>query len=135
MTFRNFEQIIAWQTAREIVDRVYDISDAGAFARDFGLKDQARQAAISMMANIAEGFSRRSELEFAQYLFVAKGSAAELQSHLYIALDREYLPQDEFTSLYDKLDYYSRQVSRLITHLRQPFTGRTQQDAMRRNKT
>lgn len=75
------------------------------------------------MANIAEGFSRRSEREFAQYLFVGKASAAELQSHLYIALSRAYLTEDDFNRVYDLLDHYSRQVSNLITYLRKGRGG------------
>lgn len=123
MTFRRFEEIEAWQTARKVAERIYDMTDRGAFARDYALRDQVRRAVISTMSNIAEGFSRRSEREFSQYLFVAKASAAELQSHFYIALDRGYVAEDEFNRIYDRLDHYSRQVSNLITYLR---TGRKQ---------
>ncbi len=118
MTFRRFEEITAWQTAREVANRIYDASEKAPFSRDFGLRDQTRRAAISMMSNIAEGFSRKSEREFTQYLFIAKASAAELQSHLYIALDRSYLNQERFSHLYDRIDFYARQVSNLITYLR-----------------
>lgn len=123
MTFRRFEEIEAWQTARKVAERIYDMTDRGAFARDYALRDQVRRAVISTMANIAEGFSRRSEREFAQYLFVGKASAAELQSHLYIALSRAYLTEDDFNRVYDLLDHYSRQVSNLITYLRKGRGG------------
>src|SRR5207247_7240168 len=99
MTFRRFEEIEAWQIAREIAGRLYDLTDRGAFARDYPLRDQVRRAVISIMSNIAEGFSRRSDREFSQYLFMAKASAAELQSHLYIALDRPYLMKNDFNQI------------------------------------
>lgn len=80
MGFRQFEEIAAWQTARKIVRSTYHISNEGALGRDFGLRDQMRRAAVSIMSNISEGFSRRSGREFARYLSMAKGSTAELQS-------------------------------------------------------
>lgn len=118
MTFRRFEEIEAWKIARKVAGQLYDLTDRGPFARDYPLRDQVRRAAISIMSNVAEGFSRRSDREFSQYLFMAKASAAELQSHLYIALDRTYMILGDFNHIYDQLDHYSRQVSNLITYLR-----------------
>ncbi len=69
------------------------------------------------MANIAEGFARRSQRSFKQFLLVAKGSAAELQSHLYIVLDQGHLSPESFASLYDMIDHCARQMSNLIKHL------------------
>ena len=69
------------------------------------------------MANIAEGFSRKSDKEFSQFLFIAKSSAAELQSHAYVALDQGYIEEADFERLYDDLDHTSRMVSNLIKHL------------------
>ena len=96
---------------------VYAVSSNGRFSRDLILRDQIRRASISMMANIAEGFSRRSNREFAQFLFVAKASAAETQSHLYVALDQGYLNEKQFRFLYECTETYARQVSALITYL------------------
>lgn len=69
------------------------------------------------MANIAEGFSRRGDKEFGQFLFIAKGSASELQSHAYIALDQGYVEKADFEVLYENLDHIARMLSRLIKHL------------------
>jgi four helix bundle protein len=87
MTFRRFEDIRAWQAARILTAAVYAASKQRPFSRDFGLRDQIRRANVSIMANIAEGFVHRSDREFVRYLFAAKASTAEVQSHLYVALD------------------------------------------------
>src|SRR5438309_11168938 len=100
MTFRSFEEISAWQSARKLVAAIYRVSKEGEFARDFGLWNQIRRAALSVMANIAEGFSYRSGKEFAKVLLIGKASALEVQSHLYAALDQWYLTAIEFRPLY-----------------------------------
>jgi four helix bundle protein len=87
-TFKKFEDIKAWQKAREVTRLVYTISRDKEFARDFGLRDQIRRASVSIMANIAEGHGRRSDKEFANFLNMARGSVEEVQSHLYVALDQ-----------------------------------------------
>lgn len=114
---RRFEELEAWQAARAIVQGIYEVSSDDQFFRDFALRDQIRRAAVSMMANIAEGVSRRSNREFVQFLFMAKASAAEVQSHMYVALDQSYLSQEQFRLLYDQTDRCARQVSALITYL------------------
>ena len=113
-----FEDLRVWQAAREIVKAVYKASSAGAFSRDYALRDQIRRAAISIPSNIAEGFSRRSNREFVQFLFIAKGSAAEVQSQLYTALDLGYLSEDKFQPLFEELEALSKQLSKLISYLR-----------------
>ena len=94
-----FEDFIAWQKARSLTREIYKITNLPAFSRDFGLKDQIRRAAVSIMSNIAEGFERGRASEFHQFLSIAKGSCAELRSQLYIALDVEYIPQTRFREL------------------------------------
>src|SRR5688572_12776922 len=79
-TIQRFEDIRAWQAARKLTAAAYKCSREGAFARDFGLRDQFTRASVSVMNNIAEGFGRRSSREFARFLQIAKGSAVELQS-------------------------------------------------------
>jgi len=86
-----FEDIIAWQKARELTRQVYGFSKAGEFARDFGLRDQIQRASISTMANIAKGFERGGDKEFIQLLSHSKGSSGEMKSHLYVALDQHYV--------------------------------------------
>ena len=117
-TFKRFEDILAWQRAREVTVRVYELTQNGAFSKDFGLRDQVRRASVSVMANIAEGFGRRSDKEFANFLNMAHGSAAECQSHLYMALDLKYLSEAEFELLYTKFDECSRMIIGLSHHLK-----------------
>jgi four helix bundle protein len=117
MTITRFEDIEAWQKARDLARVVYQSTKDGQISRDYGLRDQMRRAGVSIMANIAEGFSRRSNKEFCQFLFIAKSSASELQSHAYVALDQAYIGKDDFEKLYDSLDHTSRMISNLIKYL------------------
>ncbi len=78
-----FEDIDAWQKARALSKAIYSVTGNGAFSHDFGLRDQIRRAAVSIMSNIAEGFDRGSNREFTQFLYIAKGSTAEVQAQLY----------------------------------------------------
>ena len=94
-----FEDFIAWQKARQLTREIYKITNLDRFAKDFGLKDQIRRAAVSIMSNIAEGFERGRASEFHQFLSIAKGSCAEVRSQLYVALDAEYLNQQQFSRL------------------------------------
>jgi len=96
---QRFEDIESWKKGRELTRRVYVHSDTGKFARDFGLRDQMRRASVSVMSNIAEGFERDGNKEFRQYLYVAKGSAGEFRSLLYVALDAGYFDQAVFDEL------------------------------------
>jgi|ERR1019366_2332198 four helix bundle protein len=94
-----FEDLIAWQKARILTRQIYQITGEGAFARDFGLRDQIRRAAVSIMSNIAEGFERGRPAEFHQFLSIAKASCAELRCQLYIAFDACHLDQIRFDQL------------------------------------
>jgi four helix bundle protein len=117
-TFKRFEDIQAWQKARQATRLIYEITTKGRFAHDYGLRDQLQRASVSIMANIAEGFGRHSDKEFANFLNIAHGSVSEVQSHLYIALDLNYIDQNSFTKLYDLLDEISRMTLSLAQHLR-----------------
>ncbi len=94
---------------------VYDAvkSDKG-FSSDYKFREQIQSASVSIMSNIAEGFSRRSTREFTRFLFIAKGSAAEVQSQLYVALDQGYISQEKFNELYTKSGEVARLISGLI---------------------
>jgi four helix bundle protein len=94
-----FEDFIAWQKARKLTRQIYKATNLPAFSRDFGLKDQIRRAAVSIMSNIAEGFERGRPSEFHQFLSIAKGSCAELRSQLYVALDAGYVNEPQFQEL------------------------------------
>jgi four helix bundle protein len=117
-TFKRFEEIQAWQKARRATKRVYQISKNNLFSKDFGLCDQIRRSAVSVMANIAEGNGRRTNKDFANFLVLAHGSAAEVQSHLYVAVDLEYINNEEFDELYKMFDEVSRMTMSLCRHLR-----------------
>ena len=114
MTVRRFEDLVAWQKARALALEVYRVTGKGGFGRDLGLKDQARRAASSVMANIAEGFERYSRREFQHFLGIARGSAGELRSHLSLAAGLGFLDRDHFAAL----DAGCSEVSRLIAALR-----------------
>lgn len=105
-----FEDIQAWQKARELVKEVYSASNDGLFSKDFGLRDQIRRAAVSIMLNIAEGFARKTTREFSQFLVIAHGSAAEVQAALYVALDQKYITEAQFESLYKTADETSKMI-------------------------
>lgn len=112
-----FEDLRAWQSARELANLVYDLSDDGPFARDFALKDQMRRASISVMRNIAEGFDSRTNPLFSLYLGRSKASAGEVRSQLYLALDRRYVLPAPFERAFDRADKVSRQIRSLQKHL------------------
>lgn len=114
-----FEDIAAWQKARELTRQVYVVTKAGGFSRDYGLRDQIRRAAVSIMSNIAEGFGRGGDKEFAQFLSTAKGSVAEVQAQLYVALDAGYLDQQAFTNLYSLADETGRLIGGFMKYLQQ----------------
>lgn len=100
--FKKFEEINAWQKAYEVTLQIYKITSDGQFANDFGLRDQIRRASVSIMANIAEGHGRKSNIEFANFLNLARGSAAEVQSHLHVAAGIGYIDNTDFDGLYSK---------------------------------
>jgi four helix bundle protein len=119
MKIERFEDIKAWQETRGLVKLVYTaIASNKEFAKDFRLASQIQASAVSTMANIAEGFSRKSRKEFIQFLFISKGSAAEIQSHLYVALDMGYISQENFEKIYDRADKVSRMLSNFIKYLK-----------------
>ena len=103
-----FEDLIAWQKARELTRAVYEGTRQGAFAKDYGLSIQIQRAAVSIMSNIAEGFQRGGRGEFHQFLSTAKASCAEVRSQLYVALDAGYLNQDTFDQLIQKAEEVAR---------------------------
>jgi four helix bundle protein len=97
---------------------IYQRTNNVMFAKDFGLRNQIQRASVSIIANITEGFGRRSDKEFANFLNMAHGSASETQSHLYVALDLGYVDQASFDQLYALLDEVSRMIPGLAQHLR-----------------
>ena len=129
MKIIRFEDIKAWKEARILTKMVYEITKKAAFAKDFGLKDQIRRAAISIMSNIAEGFTSHSKASFIKFLIYARGSSSEVKSQLYIALDQNYIKQEEFNKLYEQASKTARLINGFIRYLsktKQPSTDNRQ---------
>jgi four helix bundle protein len=114
----SFEDLDCWQEARILVRKIYDATRDGNFKKDLRFVGQIQAAAISAMANIAEGFTMRSDKEFIQFLYIAMASKAEVQSHLYVALDQAYIAKDQFDEIYKQAEKTGKMVSNLIKYLR-----------------
>ncbi len=118
MKITRFEDLQCWQEARILVNMVYEaIRNNLNSQKDFRLSNQITGAAISSMSNIAEGFSRQSNKEFIQYLFISKSSATEAQSETYVASDQKYISQEIFEKIYNQAEKISKLNSGLITYL------------------
>ncbi|TCZ72803.1 four helix bundle protein [Flaviaesturariibacter aridisoli] len=116
-TFKRFEEIIAWQLARELCKEIYRISQETGLCRDFKLRDQINASSGSIMDNIAEGHGRGGNKEFIQFLEVAHASGAETQSQLYRLLDKDYIQKDEFDRLYQLAGRAKKAIIELIKYL------------------
>ena len=117
-TIKRFEDMEAWQTARQLTKTVYDLTASGTFSRDFGLKDQMQRASVSVMSNIAEGFESRTEILFLEFLGRAKGSSGELRAQFYVALDAGYISADQLKSIHNQCAKCSAQISRFMDYLK-----------------
>lgn len=123
-TIRRFEELKVWQEARCLTQDIYRLSKTPPFSKDFALRDQIRKACTSVMSNIAEGFEREGKPEFLQFLSIAKGSLEEVRSQLYIALDQEYISQDEFSRLNNAADTGRKLTVGMMNYLkRSPIRG------------
>jgi four helix bundle protein len=127
-TVERFEDLDVWQNARTLTNQVYEHTRQEPFANDVGLRDQVRRASVSIMSNIAEGFESRTQSVFVDHLGRARGSAGEVRSQLYVALDQDYLSETEFKTTYDLVETTSRRLFRLIQYLKsQPNASRVQE--------
>ncbi|WGH74403.1 four helix bundle protein [Tenacibaculum tangerinum] len=116
--FSSFEEIISWQKARELNVDIYKITNScDLFLKDYGLRDQIRRASISISSNIAEGFERQTTKEFIRFLYIAKASAGEVRSQLYVAFDINYIAKNEFEQLKIKVNEVSKLISGLLKYL------------------
>lgn len=113
-----FEELEVWQEARKIASGVYQLTFNEGFNRDFSLKDQIRRSVISVMANIAEGFHRGSNREFVKFLGYSRGSLAETISHLYVALDRDYINEKEMKQINRQVDILWKRINNFISYLK-----------------
>lgn len=116
-TVERFEDLIAWQKARQFAHEIYELTCLDKFSRDFSLVDQIRRSSGSVMDNIAEGFDRGGNKEFIHFLFIAKSSLSETKSQLYRAFDREYINEDILKEKLKKADELSKIIGGLISYL------------------
>ncbi len=116
--FNSFEEIVSWQKSRELNLNIYSLTNKNeTFKKDFGLRDQIRRSSISISSNIAEGFERQTTKEFIRFLYIAKASAGEFRSQLYLASDLKYITSGDFKKLKLKVDEISKLISGLIKYL------------------
>ncbi len=118
MKAATFEDLNVWKDSREFVKTIYELTASKNFSKDYGLKDQIQRAAVSIMNNIAEGFERNSNREFIKFLKYSKGSAGEVRSMFYIALDLNYISHESFNENYEKAINIITQISNFIKYLR-----------------
>jgi four helix bundle protein len=115
---KRFEELVVYQRTRALVEEVYALTRRPAFAKDWGLADQIRRAAVSIMSNIAEGFERGSNVEFVQFLCIAKGSCGEVRAQLTVAMDQGYVTEAECERLSDTCRVISGMLSSFINYLK-----------------
>lgn len=116
-TFEKFEDIEVWQKARVLSNEIFKLSKDNSFSEDRRLRDQMNGSSGSIADNIAEGFGRGGNKEFAQYLWISKGSIAELKSRLYRCKDRDWILIDKFNDLYGKMEVIDKMVQGLLNFL------------------
>lgn len=108
----SFENLLVWKVSQETAILLYKLTSNW---KDYGLKDQIQRAVVSVVSNIAEGYERGSKQDFVRFLFIARGSVAEVRAQSYIARDLGYLKNSDFEVLYDKLDHIARMLGKLIS--------------------
>jgi len=117
---KQFEDMEVWQVAKQVVIEVYRLTRDGALSRDYGFKDQLQRAAVSIMANIAEGYERGGKRELIQFLYIAKGSAAETRSLIHVGTELGYLTEDQRTATLQRVTSIGRQLGGFIRYLETP---------------
>ncbi|MES2746816.1 MAG: four helix bundle protein [Bacteroidota bacterium] len=115
--FKSFEEINSWQKSREFNKRIYLVTESIDFKKDFDFVRQIRRASLSISSNIAEGFERNTDKEFIYFLYVAKASAGEVRSQLYLAFDLNYITKQEFEQLLESITEISKLLSGFIKYL------------------
>jgi four helix bundle protein len=118
-TVQRFEDLKVWKMAREFCGEIYQVTCYEQFSKDYSLKDQIRASSGSIMDNIAEGFERDGNKEFAQFLTIAKGSCGESRSQLHRSVDRQYIENEEYETLCQKSIDISKAIAAFINYLRQ----------------
>ncbi len=118
MIANKFEDLLFWQKTRVLTKSIYTYTRNSEFRKDYGLQNQIQRSCVSVMSNIAEGFGRGGNLEFIQFLFVAKGSLSEVKSQLYVAIDQCYITETEFNNAYAMAEEISKLINAFIKSLK-----------------
>jgi four helix bundle protein len=118
MLIKRFEDLDVWKEARKLVNMIYELTNKDLFKRDFGLREQIQKAAVSSMSNVAEGFDSDTKQQFIQLLSYTKRSSSEVQSELYVALDRKYITEEEFNESYNQAKLVRKLANGFIRYLR-----------------
>lgn len=135
MQVKNFEDLEIWKDARALTRAIYQLTRDSKFSKDFGLRDQIRRAAVSIMSNIAEGFERSGNQEFIQFLYVAKASCGEVRSQLYVAVDQAYVTQKDCEELTNSFRRLSIMISNLIDYLKRSGMKGAKHDSSKRSSS
>jgi len=117
-TVKSFEDLAVWKDARKLTNKIYNLTNKFPKEEIYGLNSQIRRATVSIMSNIAEGFDRRSDKELSNFLSIARASSSEVQNHLYLAIDLEYISQAEFNQLYQEAKKIAKQINGLMNYLK-----------------
>ena len=116
-TLSSFEELECWQESRKLVNLIYGQLRTPAFKKDFDLVGQVRRSAVSVMANIAEGFHRNSTKDFLKFLSYSRASLAETLSHYYVALDQGYIQKEQFAEMKGSTEIVGKKINALIRYL------------------
>ena len=123
-TIKRFEDLECWQEARKFVQLIYRLTKKSTFRKDFRLVAQITDSAVSSMANIAEGFHRRSNKDFMKFLDYSRASVAETVSHGYVALDQDYISEEEIEVIKNQADIVWKKVNNFITYLNKSVSSK-----------
>ena len=118
---KGFRDLLVWQRSKELAVHIYKISNQGGLNKDYGLRDQIRRSAVSISSNIAEGDERDTNKESIRFLYIAKGSLAELRTQLEIAYEIGYIEERVYSELENVCDEIGRRIGKLIK-ARQPLS-------------
>lgn len=118
-TIKQFEDLLVWQKARELNKLIHLFTNNHSFNKDQDLKRQIRRSSLSISSNIAEGFERNGNREFNNFLSIAKGSAGELRSQLYTAIDLKFLNESQFNELSSRSSEISKMLNGFMMYLNQ----------------
>lgn len=118
MKYKSFTNLPIWTQSIQFAEDIYHLTNKGSFSKDYNLKDQIRRSSISISSNIAEGFERNGNKEFIRFLVIAKGSAGEARSQLYLSKQIQYITEDEYEPLEKQITNINSSIGGFISYLK-----------------